>query len=173
MYRDTGTTMSPYLRPVHLYSWFWQHSTMHKILVIFRCTDVFSSADVHVYCNKHKPSNSTTQWHRYWVSWPRCTAKAVAKFDILTLTGRLSRTRDNGNIVTWTIVTNSWWKRRRQKDWLQLLATPRHTCHSCQGSCRRVVETKSSWTGCLGTSQLLCGSAMTGKSALTCDGVQR
>ena len=60
----------------------------------------------------------------------------------LTLRGRLSRIRDNGNIVTRTIVTNSWRKRIRQKDWLQLLATPRHACHSCQGGCRRVVETK-------------------------------
>ena len=32
---------------------------------------------------------------------------------------------------------------------------------------------KSSWTGFLGTPQPLLGRAMTGKSALTCDGVQR
>ena len=89
----------------------------------------------------HATLNTPGPWHsqhqRHIMNWARLTL-----VDMFKLRGRLSRIRDNGNIVTRTIVTNSWRKRIRQKDWLQLLATPRHACHSCQGSCRRVVETK-------------------------------
>ena len=74
-------------------------------------------------------------------SWD-CMRIDEPKPSVLTLRGRSSRIRDNCNIVTWTIVTNVWLKRRHQKDWLQLLDTPRHACQSCQGSCRCIVETK-------------------------------